>query len=33
LLGATRIARATELTALRNGRLERLTVTPGERRS
>jgi S1-C subfamily serine protease len=33
LLGATRIARAIEVTALRNGHVERLIVTPAERRS
>ena len=33
LLGAGRIARAVELTVLRNGRIERLTVTPCERRA
>jgi len=33
LLGASRIARAVAVTALRNGRVERLTVTPTERRA
>lgn len=33
LLGASRIARAVEVTAFRAGRTERLTVTPGERRA
>ena len=33
LLGASRIARAVEVTVLRDGRIERLTVTPCERRS
>jgi len=33
LLGAGRIARVVEVKVFRNGRLERLTVTPVERRS
>jgi S1-C subfamily serine protease len=33
LLGASRIARAVDVTALRHGRVERLTVTPVERRA
>jgi S1-C subfamily serine protease len=32
LLGASRIARSVDVSALRDGRLERLTVTPSERR-
>jgi S1-C subfamily serine protease len=33
LLGGNRIARAIDVTALRDGRVERLNVTPGERRA
>jgi S1-C subfamily serine protease len=32
-LDATRIGRAVDVTAIRNGRIERLTVVPGERRA
>jgi S1-C subfamily serine protease len=33
LLGASRIGRSVEVSILRNGRIERLAVTPSERRA